>query len=147
MRRLVLTQNTTLDARADMLGDWFDDQAVGLEAVNAENERQHEAADALLVGRHTFESFRGYRRDLREDRTGVSDSLNSVEMYVVSTTLDDPDRRHTTGLHADPLDEVRRLKQAPGRDIVCTGSVTLSHVCCAPASSTRCGSSPSRRAG
>ncbi|MGL5817987.1 MAG: dihydrofolate reductase family protein [Phycicoccus sp.] len=127
MRRLVLTQNTTLDARADMLGDWFDDQGVGQEEVNAENARQREAADALLVGRHTFESFRDYWRDLAEDRTGVSDYLNRVEKYVVSTTLDDPNWQNTTVLRADPLDEVRQLKEAPGRDIVCTGSVTLSH--------------------
>ncbi|MGL5928477.1 MAG: dihydrofolate reductase family protein [Dermatophilaceae bacterium] len=127
MRRLVLTQNTTLDGRADMLGDWFDDQAAGQDEVNAENARQREAADALLVGRGTFESFRDYWRDLASDRTGVSDYLSQVHKCVVSTTLAEPDWDNTTVLRGDPVDEVRRLREAPGRDIVCTGSVVLSH--------------------
>ncbi|MGL5911706.1 MAG: dihydrofolate reductase family protein [Phycicoccus sp.] len=30
-------------------------------------------------------------------------------------------------LRGDPVEEVRQLKEAPGRDVVCTGSVILSH--------------------
>ncbi|WP_134768131.1 dihydrofolate reductase family protein [Nocardioides sp. 1609] len=127
-RRLVVTQNTTLDGAIQMLDDWFDDQrGVDDPEFLAENHRQDAAADALLVGRQTFTDFRGYWRDLEDDATGISDYLNGVEKYVVSSTLtdDDLDWQHSTVLRGDVVEEVRALKDRPGRDIVCTGSLTL----------------------
>ena len=59
MRRLVITQNVTLDGSIEMLDDWFDPQSQDEELL-AETHRQDAAADALLVGRQTFEDFRGY---------------------------------------------------------------------------------------
>ncbi|NHA66724.1 dihydrofolate reductase family protein [Phycicoccus flavus] len=126
MRTLALTQNTTLDARAEMLGGWFAAQGQN-RAVVVENRRQREESDALLVGRRTFEDLRGYWRDLADDATGVSDHLNGVAKFVVSSTMDEPDWAGTTVLRGDVLEEVRALKAADGADIVCTGSVTLSH--------------------
>lgn len=123
MRKLAVTQNITLDGRIDMLGDWFDDQAddAGLREVNR---RQREASDALLVGKDTFEAFRGFWRDYPDDTTGVSDHLNSVRKYVVSSTLTDPDWDPAEVIG---LDDVAGLKEREGADIVCTGSVTLTH--------------------
>ncbi len=126
MRTLAITENITLDGRIDMIGGWFDDQAQDGELL-AENTRQREAADALLVGRDTFLAFRDYWRDLEGDSTGVSDYLNRVRKYVVSSTLGDPDWAGTTVLGADWLEQVRRLRAEEGGDIVCTGSVTLAH--------------------
>lgn len=128
MRTLAITQNITLDGSIQMLDDWFDDQAgVDDPEFVAENRRQDEAADALLVGRQTFTDFRGYWRDLADDATGVSDYLNGVEKYVVTSTLadDELDWAHSTALRGDVVEEVRALKEAEGRDIVCTGSLTL----------------------
>ncbi|WP_298803659.1 dihydrofolate reductase family protein [uncultured Pseudokineococcus sp.] len=134
MRTLAITQNVTLDGRVEMLGDWFDDQEQG-HADNAdmmaENRRQDAAADALLVGRRTFEDFRGYWRDLEGDTTGISEYLDGVRKHVVSSTLEDPDWDGTTVLRpAGPDDlvaQVQRLKQADGKDVVCTGSIALCH--------------------
>lgn len=128
MRTLAITQNITLDGRIEMLDGWFDDQAQGAadnDDLLAENRRQDEAADALLVGRQTFEDFRGYWRDLEGDTTGISDYLNGVAKYVVSGTLTEPDWAGTTVLRGDVVTEVTRLKEQPGQDIVCTGSLTL----------------------
>lgn len=47
--------------------------------------------------------------------------------YVVSSTMTDPRWRNSTVLAGDPVEEVRALKEAPGRDIVVTGSITLCH--------------------
>lgn len=126
MRTLAVTQNITLDGRIDMIGDWFDDQASD-PALRAENARQMAAADALLVGRETFESFRGHWRDLEGDTTGVSDYLNRVDKFVVSSTLGDPGWDGTTVLGEDWLERTARLRAGDGGDIVCTGSVTLVH--------------------
>ena len=128
MRTLAITQNTTLDGRVEMLGDWFDAQGQGDDAdLLEENDRQSAAADALLCGRRTFTDLRGYWRDLADDQTGVSDYLNQVRKHVVSSTLQDPEWQHTEVIDGDPVDAVRRLKEQPGRDIVVTGSITLCH--------------------
>ena len=134
MRTLAVTQNITLDGRVEMLDPWFADQAQGgedQEDLLAENRRQREGADALLVGRRTFEDLRGYWRDLEDDATGISAYLNGVHKVVVSTTLDDPDWDGTTVLRpADDDDlaaQVRALREADGADVVVTGSISLCH--------------------
>jgi len=128
MRTLAITQNITLDGRIEMLDDWFDDQGAG-EEVGEQNRREREAADALLVGRQTFQDLRGYWRDLQDDVTGVSDYLNGVHKHVVSGTWEDGDLdwQHSSVLRGDPVAAVRTLKEQPGRDIVCTGSIRLTH--------------------
>jgi dihydrofolate reductase len=45
----------------------------------------------------------------------------------VSSTLTEPDWRHSTVLSGDPVEAVGRLKEQPGTDIVLTGSITLAH--------------------
>jgi dihydrofolate reductase len=128
MRTLAVTQNITLDGSIEMLGDWFDPQAGADDAdLVAENRRQDEAADALLVGRRTFTDLRGYWRDLDQDATGVSDYLNRVAKYVVSTTMENPDWPGTTVIASDPLATITELKAGSGGDIVVTGSITLTH--------------------
>ena len=88
---------------------------------------QSEAADAVLFGRMTFEEMRGYWPQQTDDTSGVTDYLNRVAKYVVSTTLDDPRWEHTTVLRGPFQDEIRALKSEPGKDIVTTGSITLVH--------------------
>ena len=130
MRTLAVTENTTVDGSIEMLGDWFDPQGQG-EADSSdlmeELHRQDSQSDALLLGRQTFEDFRGYWPLQTEDATGISEYLDEVQKYVVSSTLTDPAWQNTTILTGDPLDEVRALKEQPGQDIVVTGSITLVH--------------------
>lgn len=57
MRSLIITQNITLDGSIEMLGNWFNPEAHDAE-LTAELRRQDETADALLMGRRTFEDFR-----------------------------------------------------------------------------------------
>lgn len=131
MRTLAITQNVTLDGRVEMLGPWFDAQAQGRpdnEDMLAENRRQDARADALLVGRRTFEDLRGYWRDLQGDTTGIAEYLDRVAKHVVSGTLTRPDWSGTTVVAPDDLvAHVRALKEAEGADVVCTGSIRLCH--------------------
>jgi dihydrofolate reductase len=127
MRKLIVTENTTVDGVIDLAGGWFDPLAGGqddMAAVTAEHSR---AADGLLLGRRTFEAFRAFWPNQTEDPTGVADYLNRVRKYVVSTTLTEPDWENTERLGGDLVEEVSRLKAAEGRDIVATGSVQLVH--------------------
>jgi dihydrofolate reductase len=131
MRKLVVTENITLDGVIDAADGWFapagdDVEADESDVVEAITE-QREAADALLLGRVTFEQMRGYWPLQTDDKTGISAYLDAVSKYVVSSTLQDPAWEHTTLLRRPVLDEVRELKSQPGRDIVATGSITLVH--------------------
>jgi dihydrofolate reductase len=130
MRTLAITQNTTLDGSVEMLGDWFDPQGRGgvdNSDLTAELHRQNERSDAFLAGRRTFEDLRSYWPEQSDDSTGVTDHLNEVAKYVVSSTTTDPQWRNSTVLAGDPVEEARALEEAPGRDIVVTGSITLCH--------------------
>jgi dihydrofolate reductase len=126
MRKLVITQNMTVDGAIEMLDDWFDPRMVDDDMI-AETHRQDAQADALLLGRQTFVDFRGYWPAQTDDPTGVADYLNQVAKYVVSSTIDDPQWSHSTVLRGDPIRSVTALKNEPGKDIVLTGSIKLAH--------------------
>lgn len=130
MRTLAITQNITVDGSIEMLGDWFDPQGQGgADATDLLEElhRQDREADGLLVGRQTFEDLRGYWPMQSDDTTGITGYLNQVQKYVVSSTVTDPGWQNSTVLSGNPVEEVRALKEQPGRDIVVTGSITLCH--------------------
>jgi dihydrofolate reductase len=131
MRDLIVTENITLDGVTEATEDWFApagaDSDVDQSDVEAALREQRKAADVFLVGRVTFESMRGYWPQQTDDTTGITDYLNNVSKYVVSSTLDDPRWEHTTVLRGALEDEVVALKSEPGKDIVTTGSITLVH--------------------
>ena len=125
MRDLVVTENISLDGVIDASAGWFSPAGgeVDLSEMEQALAEQREAADAFLVGRVTFEQMRSYWPTLTDDTTGITDYLDRVAKYVVSSTMTDPGWQGSTVL-AD-LEAVRDLKATPGGDIVCTGSVRL----------------------
>jgi dihydrofolate reductase len=131
MRDLIVTENITLDGVIDATEGWFApagaDSDVDQADVEAALREQREAADAFLVGRVTFEQMRGYWPQQTDDTTGITEYLNNVSKYVVSSTLDDPKWAHTTVLRGALKDEIAALKSKPGTDIVTTGSIALVH--------------------
>jgi dihydrofolate reductase len=126
MRKLVITENITLDGSIEMLDDWFDPQLQDDDLLE-ETHRQDAQADALLVGRQTFEDFRGYWPKQTDDATGVTAYLDQVAKYVVSSMMTDPEWENSTVLSGDPVERVRALQSQPGKDIVLTGSISLAH--------------------
>lgn len=130
MRTLAITENITVDGSIEMLEAWFDPQRQGdtdKGDLLEEEQRQGSEADALLVGRRTFEAFRAYWPEQTDDATGITEYLNRVQKYVVSSTLTDPQWENSTVLSGDPVEHVTSLKRQGGRDIVLTGSISLAH--------------------
>ncbi|HJR89420.1 MAG TPA: dihydrofolate reductase family protein [Aeromicrobium sp.] len=126
MRRLLLVENITADGRIEMLDDWFDPSPDGdIQDWLDEMARWEAASDALLVGRQTFEDFRGYWPQHTDEQAGAY--LEQVQKYVVSSSMTDPQWQNSTILSGDPLDEVRHLKESEGGNITLTGSITLTH--------------------
>ena len=80
-------------------------------------------ADALLIGRRTYESFAG----AWPQREGeVADKFNTMRKYVVSTTLTGPlEWENSTLLEGEMADAVAALKQEDGGDLHVIGSTEL----------------------
>ena len=106
MRTLVVTGSVTLDGVIDLAGGWFDPMAEDVDQpdVTRASTEDREAADALLVGHNTFESFRSFWPHQTDDPTGVSDYLDRVSKYVVSSALDDPGWENSTVLRGPVAD-------------------------------------------
>jgi dihydrofolate reductase len=129
--RLVVTEFVTLDgvmedpggSEQTPHGGWafrFDRGAAG----DRFKLDELEAADAQLLGRTTYEGFAAAWPSMH-DAVGFADRMNSMPKYVVSRTLQQATWNNTTILRGDVLDEVSRLKRAPGRDILVAGSCQL----------------------
>jgi dihydrofolate reductase len=80
-------------------------------------------ADALLLGRRTYESFAG----AWPEREGpFADKFNAMPKYVVSSTLEDPAWQNTTVLDGrDASAAVRALKQEFDGELQVPGSHRL----------------------
>jgi dihydrofolate reductase len=82
------------------------------------------ASDALLLGRRTYEGFAAAWPS-RTDEVGFADKMNSMPKFVVSTTLTDPEWNNTTVIKGNVAEEVGKLKQQDGSDILVNGSREL----------------------
>jgi len=79
-------------------------------------------ADALLLGRITYESFAG----AWPSRDGeFADKFNTMPKYVVSSTLDNPDWNNTTVIKGDAVQEATKLKDEFDGVIQVPGSLRL----------------------
>jgi dihydrofolate reductase len=80
-------------------------------------------ADALLIGRRTYDSFAA----AWPKRTGeFADKFNSMPKFVVSTTLKDPEWNNTTVLDSgDATAQVRKLKEEFDGELQVPGSHRL----------------------
>ena len=85
------------------------------------------AADALLLGRVTYQAFAAAWPSMGGDEFG--DKMNGVPKYVVSSTLADSEATwgDTTVLRGDVVAGVTRLKSEPGSNLLVAGSSQLVH--------------------
>ena len=122
MRKIVAGLFMSLDGVIEAPEQWhfpyFNDE-MG-EAVGS----QMAAADTMLLGRHTYEEFAGYWADKGSD-VDFADVMNNTPKLVASTTLKAVDWQNSTLIRGDVTDELRRIKQEPGKHISITGSATL----------------------
>src|SRR3954451_10914013 len=80
------------------------------------------AADALLLGRVTYEGF----AEAWPSREGeFADKFNNMQKYVVSTTLEDPEWNNSSVIKDNVAEEIAKLREQPGGDILINGSVQL----------------------
>ena len=84
-------------------------------------------ADTLLLGRKTWQ---GHGAAFEPMAVGdpFGDAMNDIQKVVVSTTLKTASSwRNSTIISSNVIEEVRRLKEQPGKNIFIDGSSVLVH--------------------
>lgn len=81
------------------------------------------AADALLLGRKTYEAFAAAWPSMTDEQ-GFADRMNSLPKHVATTTLDAL-TWNARRLDGDVPAAVAALKEQPGGDLLVAGSATL----------------------
>ena len=124
MRKFVAGTFLSLDGVMESPDKWhfpYFDEAMG-EAVGA----QMAEADAMLLGRVTYQEFASYWPQQPAETPGA-DFMNGVTKYVVSTTLQSVDAWQNSTLidGTNFVAEIQRLKESPGKQINVTGSAKL----------------------
>ena len=79
-------------------------------------------AEAQLLGRVTYEGFAAAWPSMQG---GFADKFNEMPKYVVSSTLEDPQWNNSIVLAGDVVEEVSKLREASGGDILVAGSAQL----------------------
>jgi dihydrofolate reductase len=83
------------------------------------------AADALLLGRVTYDGFAAAWPNMLEQTGEYGAWMNGYPKYVVSTTLEEAGWNNSTIIKENVVEEVSRLKEQPGKDILIFGSGVL----------------------
>jgi len=80
------------------------------------------ASDALLLGRTTYQAFAGAWPSRTDE---FADKMNNIAKYVVSTTLEKADWTNSHIIKGNIAEEISKLKNQPGMDILVAGSGQL----------------------
>jgi dihydrofolate reductase len=124
MRKLWVKAWMTLDGvfDADTMGHWWN-------STNSPERmqyimEQYAQGDVYLLGRTTYEMlWPGWSTQTTGD--GPGPILNRMKKYVVSATLETAPWKESTIIRENVVEEITRLKQQPGKDIIIDGSATL----------------------
>ncbi len=81
------------------------------------------SVDTILFGRTTYLHMASHWPSAPKEE--IADQMNSLAKIVFSSTLDQAEWNNTRLVKTDAADEVRKLKQQPGKDIVILGSAAL----------------------
>lgn len=124
MRKLIMWNMVTLDGFFEGTQRWdidFHNAGWGDE-LQQFSIKQMSTADLLLFGRVTYEGMAQYWTT----GTGeIADRMNGIQKVVFSRTLASADWANTRLVSTDAAEEVARLKQQPGGDILVFGSADL----------------------
>ena len=120
--RLVATEYLSLDGVFEEPGRWsfpfFNDEAARFKSDELE------ATDALLLGRKTYEGFAAAWPTM-EGTGDFGVKMNTMPKYVVSSTLEKADWTGSKVVKGNIANEIRKLKQQPGKDLLLSGSAQL----------------------
>jgi len=120
--RIVVTEFMTLDGVMEAPNEWsflyWTDEIAKFKLDELMT------TDVQLLGRVTYEGFASAWPE-RTDEAGFADRMNSMPKYVVSKTLKNADWNNSTIINKNVAEEISKLKEQTGSDILVAGSATL----------------------
>lgn len=138
MRKLIVAEFITLDGVIQAPGGEDEDTEGGFvhggwthpywhDDIGAHFFQAMTEADTLLLGRKTWQGH-GAAFDPLPEGDPFGDVMKSKKKYVVSTTLESASLwRNSTIIRGNVVEEVRKLKEEPGQNIILDGSSVLVH--------------------
>ncbi|MEZ4736465.1 MAG: dihydrofolate reductase family protein [Caldilineaceae bacterium] len=121
MRKIIVTEFLSLDGVMEnpmWTFPYWNDEIAQFKA------EETTANDVLLLGRVTYEGF-AEAWPQRTDEASGGKYFNGVRKYVVSNTLDKAEWNNSQIIRGDILQEITKLKQQDGENLVVHGSGTL----------------------
>ncbi len=119
MRRVVVTEFMSLDGVMEepvwTAPYWNDD-------IAKFKGSEQDTSDTLLLGRITYQGFAAAWPTSADEG---ADYMNNVRKYVVSTRLDKVEWNNSILIKKNIVEELTKLKQQDGQDILVYGSATL----------------------
>jgi dihydrofolate reductase len=137
MRKIIVAEFVTLDGVIQAPGGADEDSDGGFthggwtwpywhDDIGAHFFQAISQTDMLLLGRKTWQIHGGAFEPMVADPFG--DVMNGIRKVVVSTTLKSAAAwRNSTLISSNVVEEVRKLKEQPGKNILMDGSSVLIH--------------------
>jgi dihydrofolate reductase len=138
MRKIIVAEFITLDGVIQAPGGADEDNEGGFihggwthpywhDDIGAHFFQAMTQADTLLLGRKTWQ-IHGAAFEPMPVGDPFGDVMNGIRKVVVSTTLKSAaDWRNSTLISSNVVEEVRKLKEQPGKNILVDGSSVLIH--------------------
>jgi dihydrofolate reductase len=139
MRKILSFMVATVDGYYEGLNQEFDWPIVD-EEFSQFAVQQLDEVDTLLFGRVTYQEMAAYwpTPAAEQDDAEVAARMSGISKIVVSRRLDTAEWANTRFIKDDVAEELTKLKQQPGKDIVIFGSSELRSASCSWDSSTSC---------
>ena len=132
MRKIIVSMRVTLDGfiaglhgEMDWMEEFFDEAL-----ANYESELQ-KTVDTTLFGRETYQGFESYWPKVALDPASpkglaeYAQQLNAMRKIVFSKTLSRAEWNNSVLVHEIVPEEIIKMKQEPGRDMVIYGSASI----------------------
>ena len=126
MRRVLFFMMTTLNGFYER-GKWEIDWHNVEDEFNQFAIEQIDTVDTLLFGRATYEGMASYwpTEAAAADSPVIAEKMNTLPKIVFSKTLEKAEWRNSRLVRGDAAEEVARLGEQPGKDMIVFGSSDL----------------------
>jgi len=121
MRKIIVTEFVSFDGIMEdpmWTFKYWNDEIAAFKGEETSNN------EPLLLGRVTYEGFADAWPQ-RTDEASGGVYFNGTRKYVVSTTLDTVDWNNSVLIQGDIIEEITKLKEQDGSNIMVHGSATL----------------------
>lgn len=123
MRKIIVTMYLSVDGVMEAPHKWHDPW-FSKDVENYKVDELLQQSGPLLLGETTYQEFADVWPSIKDD-IGYADYINDIKKYVVSDNLKEASWNNTEIISGDVFEQIKKLKQEPGKDIFIHGSALL----------------------